>query len=138
MLRSLKNKAKRMLHLHQSGALKECQPNKHVKSAKLSPKPCLGQSTMGFAGKQSSHGMPVLGLVFNTNLGVSVRFTWLRRAPVFGPDGGPPGASSSASSGAPSGPNTWGRGKIRALLGLLSTIVKTTLLPFGHPPCARH
>ena len=30
MLRSLYTKAKKKLHLHQSGALKECKPNKHV------------------------------------------------------------------------------------------------------------
>ena len=30
MLRSIFNKAKKKLHLHQSGALKECKPGKHV------------------------------------------------------------------------------------------------------------
>ena len=30
MFRRVINKAKRKLHLHQSGALKECKPNKHI------------------------------------------------------------------------------------------------------------
>ncbi len=30
MFRNLLNKAKRKLHLHSSGALKECKPSKHI------------------------------------------------------------------------------------------------------------
>ena len=36
MFRNLLNKAKRKLHLHQSGALKECKPSKHIDKKTLS------------------------------------------------------------------------------------------------------
>lgn len=35
MFRSLINKAKKKLHLHQSGALKECKPGKHINEGSM-------------------------------------------------------------------------------------------------------